>query len=248
MTTPSLLTSGDHRRRRPRHPRARHRARPGARSRGPCGTIHQVSTTSRHLALPVTDPALAARLRERMEEVEEALAGHVAEPVPFVTQAASHLLDAGGKRFRPLLVLLAAEAGAAARRRGRGHRRLRRGDHPPRLALPRRRDGRGRPAPRRRLGQRPLGQPGRDPHRRLPLRQVLRADRPAGRRRGADPGRDLHPPGRGPDPRDRRPGPRRGPAGALPRGRGRQDRLADRDLGPLRRPLRRRQRRRSRRR
>ena len=30
---------------------------------------------------------------------------------PFVTEAASHLLDAGGKRFRPMLVLLAAEAG-----------------------------------------------------------------------------------------------------------------------------------------
>ena len=29
----------------------------------------------------------------------------------FVTEAASHLMDAGGKRFRPLLVLLAAETG-----------------------------------------------------------------------------------------------------------------------------------------
>ena len=46
-----------------------------------------------------------------MEEVEKALYGHVQSRFPFVTEAASHLLDAGGKRFRPLLVLLAAEAG-----------------------------------------------------------------------------------------------------------------------------------------
>jgi heptaprenyl diphosphate synthase len=63
------------------------------------------------LALPVTDPALEARLRERMEQVEKALYEHVQSQFPFVTEAASHLLDAGGKRFRPLLVLLAAEAG-----------------------------------------------------------------------------------------------------------------------------------------
>ncbi|QIG46261.1 polyprenyl synthetase family protein [Nocardioides anomalus] len=46
-----------------------------------------------------------------MDEVEKALYGHVQSRFPFVTGAASHLLDAGGKRFRPLLVLLAAEAG-----------------------------------------------------------------------------------------------------------------------------------------
>nr|WP_246283472.1 polyprenyl synthetase family protein [Nocardioides perillae] len=46
-----------------------------------------------------------------MAEVEVALAGHVRSRAPFVSEAATHLLDAGGKRFRPLLVLLAAEAG-----------------------------------------------------------------------------------------------------------------------------------------
>ena len=63
---------------------------------------------------------------------------------PSSPRRRSHLLDAGGKRFRPLLVLLAAEAGDHPERRRRGHRGLRRGDHPRRLALPRRRHGRGR--------------------------------------------------------------------------------------------------------
>ncbi len=63
------------------------------------------------LALPVTDEALAERLRVRMQVVEEALAEHVRSRAGFVTRAASHLMEAGGKRFRPLLVLLAAETG-----------------------------------------------------------------------------------------------------------------------------------------
>ncbi|MFC6288035.1 polyprenyl synthetase family protein [Nocardioides sp. GCM10027113] len=63
------------------------------------------------LALPVTDAGLAERLSARMARVEEALAGHVRSRVGFVTAAASHLMEAGGKRFRPLLVLLAAETG-----------------------------------------------------------------------------------------------------------------------------------------
>jgi heptaprenyl diphosphate synthase len=47
-----------------------------------------------------------------MAEVERVLAGHVRSRAPFVTSAASHLMEAGGKRFRPLLVLLAAETGS----------------------------------------------------------------------------------------------------------------------------------------
>ena len=69
--------------------------------------------SSAGLALPVADEALADRLQRRMLVVEEALAGHVVSRTPYVTEAASHLLAAGGKRFRPLLVLLAAEAGDA---------------------------------------------------------------------------------------------------------------------------------------
>ena len=63
------------------------------------------------LALPIGDQALAARLAERMEVVEKALFSHVQSRTGYVTEAASHLLSAGGRRFRPLLVLLAAETG-----------------------------------------------------------------------------------------------------------------------------------------
>lgn len=64
------------------------------------------------LALPVPDAALAARLATGLEQVEQALAGHArSSRAPFISEAASHLLAAGGKRFRPLLVLLAAQAG-----------------------------------------------------------------------------------------------------------------------------------------
>ena len=63
------------------------------------------------LALPVLDPDREDRLRRRLEEVEVELDAAVQSEVRFVTEAAQHLMQAGGKRFRPLLVLLAAETG-----------------------------------------------------------------------------------------------------------------------------------------
>src|SRR4029078_9047864 len=40
---------------------------------------------------------------------------HVQSEVGFITEAARHLMDAGGKRFRPLLVVVAAATGDARR-------------------------------------------------------------------------------------------------------------------------------------
>ena len=63
------------------------------------------------LALPILDLDLESRLRARMQAVETALEDAIQSEASFVTEAARHLMHAGGKRFRPLLVLLAAEAG-----------------------------------------------------------------------------------------------------------------------------------------
>jgi heptaprenyl diphosphate synthase len=63
------------------------------------------------LALPVVDEALARRLSARLEVVEEMLIGHTRARTAYVSDAAGHLMRSGGKRFRPLLVLLAAETG-----------------------------------------------------------------------------------------------------------------------------------------
>jgi heptaprenyl diphosphate synthase len=65
------------------------------------------------LALPVLDGALETRLRDRLAEVEARLEREIRSEAPFITEACRHLLHAGGKRFRPLLVLLAAETGDA---------------------------------------------------------------------------------------------------------------------------------------
>ena len=70
-----------------------------------------MSSTGSTLALPVLDEELAGRLRDRLAEVEARLEQEIVSEAPYITEVCRHLLHAGGKRFRPLLVLLAAETG-----------------------------------------------------------------------------------------------------------------------------------------
>jgi heptaprenyl diphosphate synthase len=64
--------------------------------------------------LAVTDPALDGRIRDGLAAVEELLLATARSEHPFIDETASHLVNAGGKRFRPLLTLLAAEFGDGA--------------------------------------------------------------------------------------------------------------------------------------
>ncbi|MEV5746409.1 polyprenyl synthetase family protein [Actinoallomurus sp. NPDC052308] len=66
------------------------------------------------LGLPAVDDTLAAGIQERLAEVEEALRDAVQSDYALITDASRHLTDAGGKRFRPMLVLLAAQFGDPA--------------------------------------------------------------------------------------------------------------------------------------
>ena len=55
------------------------------------------------------DPALERDLRAGLDAVEAMLRESTKSDYPFVTETSRHLVEAGGKRFRPLLVLLAAQ-------------------------------------------------------------------------------------------------------------------------------------------
>ena len=57
------------------------------------------------------DPAVDASVSATLATVEDALRANVASADPLVAEAARHLVDAGGKRFRPLLVALGAQFG-----------------------------------------------------------------------------------------------------------------------------------------
>jgi len=61
--------------------------------------------------LSVRDQALEADVQAGLAAVEEGLLEATKSEVPFITEAAQHLVRAGGKRFRPLLVMLAAQFG-----------------------------------------------------------------------------------------------------------------------------------------
>ncbi|MFD7612081.1 polyprenyl synthetase family protein [Streptomyces sp. NPDC059828] len=61
--------------------------------------------------LNVRDQALEADVQAGLAAVEAGLLDATKSEVPFITEAAQHLVRAGGKRFRPLLVMLGAQFG-----------------------------------------------------------------------------------------------------------------------------------------
>jgi heptaprenyl diphosphate synthase len=73
-----------------------------------------VQVASGPFGLVVTDPALDRRVREGLEAVEDLLRAAARSDHPFIDETATHLVNAGGKRFRPMLTLLAAEFGHSA--------------------------------------------------------------------------------------------------------------------------------------
>ncbi len=63
------------------------------------------------LGLQVGDAELESRLAAGMATVEQLLHDTVKSEDAFVSEVSRHLVEAGGKRFRPMMVLLAAEFG-----------------------------------------------------------------------------------------------------------------------------------------
>ncbi|TDQ45633.1 polyprenyl synthetase family protein [Actinorugispora endophytica] len=63
------------------------------------------------LTLPSIDDALAREIQAELDRVEKLLHDTVEASDPLLNEAAAHLLAAGGKRFRAILVLLAARFG-----------------------------------------------------------------------------------------------------------------------------------------
>jgi heptaprenyl diphosphate synthase len=69
------------------------------------------SVSSALLGLPAVDDTLAAEVQKRLTAVEDMLRIAVRSDHALLTDASRHLAEAGGKRFRPMLVLLAAQFG-----------------------------------------------------------------------------------------------------------------------------------------
>ncbi|GIH69107.1 polyprenyl synthetase family protein [Sphaerimonospora thailandensis] len=61
--------------------------------------------------IPLVDERLAEDLANGLAAVEKLLRSSVESEDAFVTEASRHLIEAGGKRFRAMLVLLAAQFG-----------------------------------------------------------------------------------------------------------------------------------------
>ena len=62
------------------------------------------------------DSSLESELSKGLKEVEELLAEHIKGEYPLVVETSRHLVEAGGKRFRPMLTLIASHFGSGQNR------------------------------------------------------------------------------------------------------------------------------------
>jgi heptaprenyl diphosphate synthase len=63
------------------------------------------------LGIPNLDGDLERQLSRGLQEVEELLSLHIQGDYPLVVETSRHLVEAGGKRFRPLITLIASHFG-----------------------------------------------------------------------------------------------------------------------------------------
>ncbi|MGY2128734.1 polyprenyl synthetase family protein [Blastococcus sp. SYSU DS0617] len=77
----------------------------------PTEVWHRISTPASTMGPWLPEGTLGDALAAGLARVEAALAESVGSEHPFVREAAGHLMAAGGKRFRPMLALLAAQLG-----------------------------------------------------------------------------------------------------------------------------------------
>lgn len=76
-------------------------------------TTGTADTATDHVVagVDIGDADLAAALRGRLDEVEKLLVSRLESGEDFLSEVALHLVTAGGKRFRPIVTLLAGEIG-----------------------------------------------------------------------------------------------------------------------------------------
>ena len=68
------------------------------------------------IGIPGIDSGLEASLLSDMQKVEALLRSHIEGDYPLVVETSRHLVEAGGKRLRPMLALLAAKYGDPSRK------------------------------------------------------------------------------------------------------------------------------------
>src|SRR5687767_9866878 len=81
-------------------------------------TVHTRHTHGPRIDIEVHDAALLADLRHGLDEVEAGLHEELTDVDDrSLTEGAIHLIEAGGKRFRPMLALLGGHFGTHPHRR-----------------------------------------------------------------------------------------------------------------------------------